>query len=197
MVTVAIQAGGGSRRMGRDKGLVLLGGKPLVRHVLDRVSGLGEEVLVTTNRVEEYAFLGVRLVPDEVPGGGALAGLHTALAAARGEAVLVVGCDMPFVSRPLLGYLLAQASRAQVVVPRRRGELEPLHAVYARSCLPAVEAALAAGERRMVAFYPQVSVMTVEEDIVARFDPEGLSFFNVNTPQDLVQAERLLAEMGG
>lgn len=100
---------------------------------------------------------------------------------------------MPFLSRPLLEFLLAQAGRAQVIVPRRGGEYEPLHAVYARSCLPAVEAALAAGERRMVAFYPQVSVLAVEEGVLARHDPRGLSFFNVNTPQDLEQAERLLA----
>lgn len=70
--------------MGRDKGLVLLGGKPLVQHVLERTVGLGEEVLVTTSRLQDYAFLGVRLVGDEVPEGGALAGLRTALAAARG-----------------------------------------------------------------------------------------------------------------
>lgn len=196
MVSVAIQAGGRSRRMGRDKGLALLGGKPLVQHVLERVSGLGEEVLITTGQLQDYDFLGVRLVPDDVADGGALAGLRTALAAARGEVVLVVACDMPFLSRPLLEYLLSQGGRAQVVVPRRSGEFEPLHAVYARSCLPAVEAAVAAGEKRLVAFYPEVSVYAVEDDVLARYDPRGLSFFNVNTPEDLDQAERLLAGIG-
>lgn len=194
MLTVAIQAGGRSQRMGRDKGLVLLKGKPLVQHVLDRVRGLGEDVLITTNNTEEYAFLGVRLVPDDMPEAGVLAGLRTALAAALGETVLVLACDTPFVSRPLLEHLLSESGRAQVVVPRRAGEYEPLQAVYARSCLPAVEAALAAGERRMVAFFPRVSVLSVEEETVSRYDPEGLSFFNVNTPQDLEQAERLLTD---
>ncbi len=182
--------------MGRDKGLVLLGGKPLVQHVLDRVAGLGEDVLITTTDTQDYAFPGVRLVPDDVPGAGVLAGLRTALVAARGETVLVLACDTPFVSRPLLEYLLSESGRAQVIVPRRGGEYEPLQAVYARSCLPAVEAALSAGEGRMVAFYPRVSVLSVEDETLARYDPDGLSFFNVNTPQDLEQAERLLAGGG-
>lgn len=192
-MTVAIQAGGRSQRMGQDKGLVLLGGKPLVQHVLDRAASLGEDVLIVTNRAQDYAFLGVRLVPDDVPESGVLAGLRTALVAARGETVLVLACDTPFVSRPLLEHLLSESGRGQVIVPRRAGEYEPLQAVYARSCLPAVEAALRAGEKRMVAFYPRVSVLSVEEETLARYDPQGLSFFNVNTPQDLEQAELLLA----
>ncbi|MEW6569361.1 MAG: molybdenum cofactor guanylyltransferase [Chloroflexota bacterium] len=196
MVTVAIQAGGRSRRMGRDKGLVPLAGKPLIQHLLDRVAGLGDEILVTTNRPDDYAFLGVRLASDPVPGAGALAGLHTALEAARGQTVIVLACDMPFVSRPLLEHLLklARQGEAQVVVPRRGREYEPLHAVYARACLAAIEAAQAAGEGRMISFFSRVRVAAVEEDELVRYDPEGLSFFNVNTPEDLAQAERILAE---
>lgn len=191
---MAIQAGGRSQRMGQDKGLVLLGGKPLVQHVLDRAGALGQDVLVTTNRPQDYAFLGVRLVRDEVPEGGPLAGLRTALAAARADTVLALACDLPFVSRPLLEHLLSLSGQAQVIVPWRAAGCEPLHAVYARSCLPAVDAALAAGETRVVAFYSQVSVLAIDDETLLRFDPGGLSFFNVNTLQDLEQAERLLAE---
>lgn len=196
MVTVAIQAGGQSGRMGRDKGLVQLAGKPLIQHVLDRVEGLGEEILVTTNHPEDYASLQVRLASDAVPGVGALVGLHTALSAASGDVVLVLACDMPFVSRTLLQHLLKLAPRAEVVVPRRRGEYEPLHAVYARSCLRAVEAAMAAGQVRVISFFPQVRVLAVEDDALVALDPDGMSFFNINTPEDLAQAERILAERG-
>jgi len=195
MLTVALQAGGTSRRMGRDKARVLLDGRPLITHVLERAAPLGDEVIVTTNAPQAYAFLGgVRLVPDEQPGAGALAGLRTALRAASLERLLVLACDLPFVCVPLLEHLLRAAPRADVVVPRWHGELEPLQAVYRRACLAPVERALAEGRRRMIDFHADVSVHVVEEDVIARFDPQGLTFFNVNTPDDLQTAERLLAE---
>jgi molybdopterin-guanine dinucleotide biosynthesis protein A len=193
MRTIAVQAGGQSRRMRRDKALVPLGGRPMIEMLLRRVHGLAEDVLVTTNRPQDYAFLGVRLASDPVPGAGALAGLRTALAAAWGETVLVLACDLPFVARPLLEHLLARAGEADVVIPRRAGEYEPLLAVYARSVLPAVDSALASGRGRVISFFPDVRVLTIEPEEWEGFDPEGLSFFNVNTPEDLAEAERLLA----
>jgi molybdopterin-guanine dinucleotide biosynthesis protein A len=180
--------------MGRDKALVPLAGKPLIQHVLDRVLGLGDDTLITTNRPQDYAHLGYRLVRDREPGAGALTGLYTALQAARHETVLVLACDMPFVSRTLLEHLLNRAAEADVVIPWRRGEYEPLHAVYRRACLPAIEAALASEDRRVISFFPRVLVLKVEGAELERLDPDGRSFFNVNTPQDLVEAERLIAE---
>lgn len=194
MLTVAIQAGGQSQRMGRDKGLVLLHGRPLVRHLLDRVADLGDEVLITTNQPADYAFLGIRLVSDEAPGAGALSGLRTALRAAHGNKVLVLACDMPFVSRPLLIRLIELAPQADVVIPRPGGEYEPMHAIYDKSCLPEIESSLAAGDRRMISFFPRVQVLTVEDDILGRLDPGRRSFFNINTPDDLEQAERMYGE---
>ena len=132
MVTIAIQAGGASLRMGRDKGLVPLAGKPMLTHLLERIAGLGEDVLITTNRPQDYGFAGVRLVQDTRPGAGALGGPHTPLSAARGETVLVLACDMPFASRPLLEHLLSLAPQADVVIPKWRGGDEALCAVDAR-----------------------------------------------------------------
>jgi molybdenum cofactor guanylyltransferase len=195
MISVAIQAGGRSERMGRDKALVPLGGRPLITHVLERAAPLGDDILVTTNAPKDYAFLGgVRLVPDERPGSGALAGLRTALGAARREVVLVLACDLPFVSVPLLRHMLHLAEEAEAVVPRWRGELEPLHAVYRRSCLPAIDQALGAGQRRMISFLPAVRSVFVEQDRVASFEASGLTFFNINTPRDLQKAEAMLAQ---
>lgn len=182
--------------MGRDKALVPLGEKPLLAHLLARVEGLGDELLITTNRPEAYARFGARMASDPVPGAGALEGLHTALSAARGDQVLLLACDMPFVSRRLLEHMLGRVGEADVVVPLREGRYEPLHAVYKRTrCLPLLRSALAVGEKRMISFFPQVEVLTVEEPDLTRLDPQGLSFFNVNTPQDLAQAERMLANM--
>ena len=194
MVTVAIQAGGQSSRMGQDKALVHLAGRPLIEHQLDRLRGLAGEILVTTNHPEAFAAFGVRTAADAEPGAGALAGLRTALQAARGETVLVVACDMPFLSRALLEHLLSLAPQADAVVPRRGGEYEPLHAVYARTCLPAVEACLANQRRRVISFYDDIRVLTVTEQTLRTLDPHELSFFNINTPDDLKEAEQLLRQ---
>lgn len=196
MITVAIQAGGRSSRMGRDKGLVMLHGQTMVEHVLQRISGLGDEILLTTNAPDDYAFLGLRMASDERPGAGALPGLKTALQAAQGELVLLVACDMPFLNRPLLAHMLDSAANAavEVVVPYWNEQYQTMHAVYRRdACLAAVNEALAQGQKRMISFYPAVRVHTIGPDVISRFDPAGRTFFNVNTPEELEQAEMIIA----
>ncbi len=178
--------------MPSDKALMPLAGKPLIEHVLQRVEGLGDELLITTNRPEAYAYLGARLVSDSSPNSGPLRGLQTALRAASGKTVLVVACDMPFVERGLLEYMVGMSSDADVIIPRREELYEPLQAVYARRCLPAVESTLGAGEQRVMSFFREVRVLAVEGATLDRLDPDGLSFFNINTLEDLERAEALL-----
>lgn len=193
MITIAVQAGGKSSRMGEDKALIRLAGIPLIERVLARIDGLADEILITTNRPETLAHLNLRMVGDEVPGAGALHGLKTALRAARSDIVLVLSCDTPFVSHELLEHLLSRAHEADAIVPKHGDKYEPLQAAYNRErCLPAVEAALGSGERRMISFYPQVHVLPIEEHVLSELDPSGLSFFNVNTAEDLERAEQLL-----
>ncbi len=192
MLTVSIQAGGRSSRMGRDKALLSLGGVPLIERVLEKVADLGDELQITSNDPDRYRYLGVPLIPDPEPGAGALLGLLTALRAATHDRVLVVGCDMPFLSRPLLERLVELAPKAEAVLPLDGGRYEPLLAVYSRACIPAIEASLAAGDHRMISFLPEITLHTVEHDTLDRLDPERLSFFNVNTPDDLQRAEELL-----
>jgi molybdopterin-guanine dinucleotide biosynthesis protein A len=195
MITAVIQAGGSSRRMGRDKAFVKLNGTPLVEHVIRRLADIGDETLIVTNHPQGYSPLGIRTVSDAIPSSGALVGLYSALYGAHGDTVLVVACDMPFLSRALLEYQLQLAPQADVVVPLHQNYYEPLHAVYDRRvCLHAVEELLQAGEERVVSLYPHVRVLTVGEAVLDRLDPSGLSFFNVNTPQDLARAEGLIAD---
>lgn len=183
--------------MGRDKALVPLAGLPMIQHVLARLEGLGDETLVTTNN-EELDFLNLPLISDEEPGAGALYGLRTALSAARGDTVLVIACDMPFVNRLLLEHLVELSEKADVVVPRWNDRYQTLQSVYARKkCLKAVEDALESGEQRMISFYPQVKVRIVPPEEVAEYDPTGRSFFNVNTPEDLSEAEEFLSQARG
>jgi molybdopterin-guanine dinucleotide biosynthesis protein A len=195
MLTISIQAGGQSQRMGRDKALVQLAGKPIIEHILERIEGLGNEVLITTNTPEAYAYLGIRLEGDSVPGAGSLAGLQTALRASRYPHTLVLACDMPFVSRPLLEFMIELIPSADIIVPQRQGVFEPMHAIYSQTCLLPLEAALRKGDTRVISFYDQVQVRTIDELELARFDPQGMSFFNINTPDDLNHAENYLAQL--
>ena len=194
--TVAIQAGGRSSRMGRDKAHVQLDGRPLIEHVLAQVNGLTDDILITTNDQASLAHLELPMASDAEPGAGALPGLRTALAAATGEHVLVVAVDMPFLRRKLLAYLLALSPYADVVVPMWDGRLQPTCAVYKREvCLGAVDAALAAGKQRMIGWFDDVEVVVVDSAEIIEFDPDGLSFFNTNTEEELATAEDMLKTM--
>lgn len=194
MLSISIQAGGQSLRMGRDKALVHLAGKPLIEHVLERIEGLGDEILITTNNPESLTYLGIRLERDSVPGAGSLAGLQTALKAARGSHVLVLACDMPFISRPLVEFMIELTPQADIIVPQRVGHFEPMHAIYSQACLPPIQAALKDGHSQVFRFYDQVQIRKINETELSKFDPQGMSFFNINTPKDLAFAENFIRQ---
>jgi len=194
MLTVCIQAGGQSSRMGEDKALKNFLGRPLIQRVIERLSPIADEVIVTTNHLEDYTFLNLRLFPDLKPGRGALGGLYTAIASASSPLVAVVACDMPFASPTLIeaaGKLLIE-EQADVVIPKSEEGYEPIHAVYRReTCLPAIEAAIEADMWKVIAWFPQVKVRVLTPDEIKRYDPAGLAFWNVNTPEEFLEAEKI------
>lgn len=184
-VAAAVMAGGKSRRMGRDKAWLDIGdGRPIVRRAIDAVREVADEVFLVAND-ERFASLGLRVVPDRWPGGGALGGIGTGIGAASHERVLVVACDMPFLRPAMLGHLIERADGVDAVVPRVGGEYETLHALYTKACLAPIERALAAGKMRVVSFFEDVRVRVVDEDELRPFDPDLRCFTNVNTPEDL------------
>ncbi len=197
--SVVILAGGKSSRLGKDKSFLLVDGQPLVARVVEKLSLLSDDLVVVTNNPVRYEPLALpaRLVPDERRGEGSLMGLYSGLKAARHSQVLAVACDMPFLSLPLLRYMLPLAEGHDVVIPRVRGYLEPLHAVYSTTCLPAMARLLAEGQHQIIAFFHEVQVRYVEEDEVDRYDPHHLSFINVNTPEDWERVQQLLREKNG
>ena len=194
MFTVCIQAGGQSSRMGEDKALKSFLGRPLIQRVVDRLAPVADELIVTTNRPEDYAFLNARLIPDLKPGRGALGGLCTAIASASQPLVAVVACDMPFASAPLLeaASRLMVEEAADVVIPKSEHGYEPLHAVYRRAtCLPAIDAAIDADQWKVIAWFPQIKVRTLTPEEIRQVDPAGLAFWNVNTPEEFAEGERI------
>jgi molybdopterin-guanine dinucleotide biosynthesis protein A len=194
MLTLAIQAGGESRRMGSDKALLPFLGQPLILRLLHRLAWIADEVLVTSNQPESYRFLGLTPIPDLLPGLGALGGLYTALSAATKPYAAVVACDMPFASPEifLAELALLRETGADAVIPRSEAGTEPFHAVYrCEACLPYVREAIEGGKRRADAWFDQVNIRYLNGDEIHPYDPDRLAFLNINTPEDLEEAENL------
>src|SRR3990172_5486584 len=195
MLTVVIQAGGASSRMGEDKALKPFLGRPLIQRVIERLTPIADEMIVTTNRPADYEFLNMRLVADLKPGRGALGGLYTAIASAASPFVAVVACDMPFASPMLIegARRLMVEDEADVVIAKTEAGYEPFHALYRRKTgLPAIESTMDADQWKVIAWFPQVKVRILSPDEVKAFDPSGLCFWNLNTPEDFAEAEKML-----
>ena len=190
--------------MGEDKALKTFLGRPLIQRVIERLSPIADELIVTTNHPEDYRFLNLPLFTDLKPGRGALGGLYTALASASHPIIAVVACDMPFASPALFeaaSRILVQeeadvviarvASRAKGAGKSEEG-YEPLHAIYRRAtCLPAIEAAIQADQWKVIAWFPQVKVRVLTPEEIKQYDPDVLAFWNVNTPEEFAKAEEL------
>ncbi len=180
--------------MGEDKALKTFLGLPLIQRVVERLAPIADELIVTTNNPEAYRFLGLPLFPDLRPGRGALGGLYTAIASATHPIVAVAACDMPFASAALLeaaSRLLVEEG-ADVIIAKSEEGYEPLHAIYRRAtCLPAIEAALDADQWKVIAWFPQVKVRVLTSGEIQQYDPSGLAFWNVNTPEEFSKAEEI------
>lgn len=194
MLTLAVQAGGLSSRMGQDKGLVKLAGIPLIEHVLKRLNGVADETIITSNNPDSYRYLKLPIASDKVPGAGALAGLQTALRAAKGDFVFVVACDMPLVNRQLVKFIVSQANDADLVIPLFNDRYQPFHALYRRDTgLKAIEQSISDNQRRMISIHSNLKVREIQSIEFEDIDPLGDSFVNVNDPQELAQLEKKLA----
>ena len=191
-VAGVILAGGESRRMGRNKALLTVNGERMVETVYRRIAELFDEVLLITNTPELYDFIHCRKVGDIYPGMGPMAGIHAALSSCASERVFVTGCDMPNLNPQLIRELCALPGGVDVIVPETPGGLEPLHALYAKSCMPTMEAMLKAGERSILTFLERADITLIQHARIAALDPDFSSFRNVNTPEEY----RQLADSG-
>ena len=200
-VTGVILAGGKSRRMGQNKALIQLGDNSLVEHVICRMRLVVDELLLITNTPAEYAHLDVPMYDDIIRDTGALGGIYTGLTYASSDAVLCVGCDNPFLVPNLLTYLVSVLGEYDAVMPytyrenpaRRSKEdqitLQTLCAAYSKRCLPIIELMLQASELRVHALAERAYVQRISPEVWRTFDSEGMSFFNINTPEDFERAD--------
>ena len=194
-LTLAIIAGGQSSRMGRDKAFLELGGQTLIERVIAASADLGQsETILIANKPDEYRHLGLPIHTDIVPDKGSLGGIYSALARAANPAALVLACDMPFIRTELLRFMIAQLDQeADIVVPRVDGYPQAMHAIYRKTCLAPIRAQLDENRLKIIRFYDKMRVTYLDEADYAPYDPEGLSFTNLNTPAEFERA-RLLIE---
>ena len=194
-VSGVVLAGGESRRLGRDKALERIRGQTLIERVIEGIAPLTAEVIVVAGSAAQAAALppmpGVQVVSDRYPGCGSLGGIFTGLSASRDPWVLVVACDMPFLNPRLLRRLMAMRRDVDAVIPHLKGQPEPLHTLYSKTCLGPMERMLQAGQLKIAPLFEQVRVRYVHEATIDRIDPDHRSFFNINSPADLEEALNL------
>lgn len=176
--------------MGTPKALLQFDNAPLIEHIVSTLQPLFGEIVVVAAAGQDLPSMPVTLVRDEVAYQGPVGGIYYGLSAARGDVSFVTACDSAFLNVRLISHLVSQIPEHDVVVPHWQGRFQPLHAVYRRSVLPLLEAQLASSDLRPVSLFDRVRTRRVEEDEIRRFDPDGSSFFNMNTPEDYAAALR-------
>jgi molybdopterin-guanine dinucleotide biosynthesis protein A len=196
-MTSIVLAGGRSLRLGRSKALQAIQGKSLIQWVVDRLAMLSTEIIIVTARGEAIpcsSAVRIKTVADIYPAKGTLVGIHSGLIASSSSQAIVVGCDMPFLSVSLLEYMTQTLADSDVALPRIGEMVEPLCAVYSKNCLAPIQELLDQNELRISRLFGMVKVRYIDEDDIDSFDPEHLSFFNVNSQIDLDRARRLAAK---
>ena len=200
-MTAIVLAGGKNLRLGRSKALEVIGGKSLIERVVERLEPVTNQLLIVTSQEQPDLPVTVKaeVLTDVYPGKGPLGGIYTGLAAARYSHGIVVACDMPFLNVELLRYMIGLSDDFDAVVPRlENGMIEPLHAVYSKNCLTGMKVQLENNQLSTALFLlNKVRARYVEEAECRRFDPELLTFFNINREADLERAIKLVEERGG
>ena len=198
-VTSIVLAGGKNLRLGRYKALETVCGKTLIERVVERLRPLTDRILVVTSQEQPpLTVTGVEVLVDVYPGRGPLGGIYTGLLASRSLYSVVAACDMPFLNTELLRYMIELSPDFDVVIPRLGEEMvEPLHAIYSRNCLDNMKTQLERNQLRINSLLNAVRVRYVERAECQRFDPQLLSFFNINYQSDLDRANMLATEGRG
>jgi len=194
-ISCIVLAGGKGLRLGRNKVLESVGNRSLLERVINSISPLKSDIIIVTASGQSFPQLTgypeLRITTDIYPGKGALGGIYTGLVASNSFYNLIVSCDMPFLNQALLRYMIQLSPGSDAVVPRLGNMVEPLHAVYSKSCLTSIEQLIKQGNLKVSDVLTLVRVRYVEAEEINMFDPEHLSLFNINTEADLEKAREL------
>lgn len=182
--SAVVLAGGKSSRMGKPKSLLPFDGEPLIVHIVRKLAELFADIVVVAAPEQQLPVLPARLVRDEVAHQGPVGGIYYGLRAAERDVCFVTSCDVPFLNLSLVAYLVSQSAEFDVVAPYWQERFQPLHAVYRRGVLAFLEQQLERNELRPIFLYDKIRTRKISEQEIRRLDPEGLSFLNMNTPQE-------------
>lgn len=190
-ITGIILAGGKNLRMGANKAFLEINGQRIIDRTRRLFQELFAEVILVTNSPFAYLDLNLRMVADLLPERGALGGIFTGLFYSSFSHAFVAACDMPFLNKELISYLISLAGKYDIVIPKTEDGLQPLHAIYSQKCLPHMENLLRQGNLKIIDFFHLVKMREVLTNELITFDQLQKSFFNVNTPEDLARAKEL------
>ncbi len=185
-ISGVILAGGRSRRYGRNKALVKIDGVPLIERVIKVMRSVFQNLILVTNTPDEYSYLKIPMYEDLIKGLGPLGGIFTGLSVISDDAGFFVACDMPSLNRELICYMVEKRKRFDAVIPRVSWKMETLHAIYSKVCLPQIRRLIDLHEYQVFRFFSEVSIRYIDEDELRSVDPELRSFFNINSPQEVV-----------
>jgi len=183
-MTGIILSGGKNSRMGKNKAFLELDGERLIDRTVKIFKEVFLEVILVTNSPLEYLDQDVTIVTDLIPGKGAIGGIYTGLFYSSSSHALVAPCDMPFLSRPFIEYMIEAAKTYDIIVPETKDGFEPLHAVYSRHCLPEIRKLMDAGDLKIKGLYKKCRILKMKEEQIRCFDPELKMFINLNSPED-------------
>jgi molybdopterin-guanine dinucleotide biosynthesis protein A len=188
-MTGIILSGGKSTRMeGRNKAFMDVQGERLIDRTVCLFKGLFAEVILVTNAPLDYLDQDVHIVTDIIKGKGALGGIYSGLFYASSRHAFVAACDMPFLTRDLIVYMIENTGDYDVVVPFMKNGYQPLHAIYSKACIGEMERQMKTDNLKVSAFYRKFRIRPVSDEEIRPFDPEGKVFFNVNSKEDLEDA---------
>jgi len=201
-MTGIILAGGKSTRIRTNKALLKIPSseagvedKTFIRIIVEKLRKIFNEIIIVTNNPEQHKSLAVKMVKDIIPDKGSLGGLYSGLVHSETSHSFVVAVDMPFLNLELVKYMKQFCARYDVIVPKIQGTYEPLHSIYSRDCIPYIEKQLQDNNLRIIEFFPEVRVKEIKETFIRKFDPELLSFFNINTQEDYQKALKLSSKI--
>ncbi len=192
-MTGIILAGGKSRRIGREKALLPIGeGRSMIiEMVVEKLKAIFDDVLIISAPPFNYQFLGVKVIRDIIPGKGPLGGIYTGLLSSKNEYNFICACDMPFLNTHLLKFMASEVTDCDLVVPVVGGFVEPLHSIYSKRCLSAIKSHLEVNDLKVKSFFSEVKCKYLSESLIKRYDPDLLSFLNLNTPKMLKLAREM------
>ena len=188
-------AGGRSSRMKFNKAFAQVGGKPVIQIIIEKLKPIFQEIIIISNEPQLFTSFGLPIYQDIYPYLGPVGGIHSALVNASNDQMFILGCDMPFINMRLVEYMLSKISDYDSVVPEIDSYLQPLAAVYNRTCLPVFTECLEHDKLKLTLIFSELNALVLKEDELQKFGSVREMFFNVNDPDALAQAQKIAGRL--